>query len=65
MIEIIQRRYDIIAVDTETEQRLGSWDPTAGANRGVVLGKYVQPETKKSWIKRVEALDTAQSRDYL
>lgn len=53
-IEITNTRFGYVAHDIETGERVGSWDNTAGANRGMVRGKYVQPETVSAWVERVQ-----------
>ena len=55
-IEVIQRSHDVIAINLDTGQRIGYHDPMGGANRGVLLGEYVQPETREEWLRRVDAL---------
>jgi len=53
--DIITRKYDTIAVDDTTGERIGSFDYTAGANRGTVRGRVVA-RTYADWIAEIEAL---------
>lgn len=52
---LIARKYDTIAVDAITGERLGSFDHTAGASRGTLRGRVVS-RTYAGWIAEIEAL---------
>lgn len=52
--DIITRKYDTIAV-SENGERIGSFDYTAGANRGTIRGRVVA-RTYAEWIAAIEGL---------
>lgn len=52
---LITRKHDVIALDNETGQRIGSFDFTAGASRGTIQGKLVT-HIYSEWVREVDAL---------
>lgn len=53
--DLIERKYDTIAVDPDTGERIGSYERTSGASRGTIRGRVVA-RSFHEWIQALETL---------
>lgn len=52
---LISRKTDTLAIDTVTDDRIGSFDRTAGASRGTIRGRVVAWDYA-GWVTALDAL---------